>query len=190
MKPASDTADEMTRLTDEEILALVETRSQRFQRQIRFRDWRELIAGGVAAVMIAPAVLRGPLVARAGALIILAGVGLVAFRLFAARRLTAPDGIDPALPVANALHVELDRVDAQISLLSGVAWWYVAPLLGGSVLLTAGSRGLSGWPYTLGYTAFAALLGWGIIVLNHRAVRRTLQPKRKEIMSLLAQIES
>jgi len=190
MKPASDTADEMTRLTDEEILALVETRSQRFQRQIRFRDWRELIAGSVAAVMIAPAVLRGPLVARAGALIILAGVGLVAFRLFAARRLTPPGGVDPALPVVNALHVELDRVEAQISLLTSVAWWYVAPLLGGSVLLTAGSRGFAGWPYTLGYTAFAALLGWGIIALNHRAVRRTLQPKRKEIMSLLAQIES
>ena len=190
MKPASDTADEMTRLTDEEILALVETRSQRVQRQIRFRDWRELIAGGVAAVMIAPAVLRGPLVARAGALIILAGVGLVAFRLFAARRLTPPGGVDPALPVVNALHVELDRVEAQISLLTSVAWWYVAPLLGGSVLLTAGSRGFAGWPYTLGYTAFAALLGWGIIALNHRAVRRTLQPKRKEIMSLLAQIES
>ena len=190
MKPASDMADESTTLTDEEILALVETRSQRFQRQIRFRDWRELIAGGVVAVMIAPAVVRGPLLARAGALIVLAGVALVAFRLFAARRLTAPGGIDPALPVANALHVELDRVDAQISLRSGVAWWYVAPLLGGSVLLVAGAHGRAGWPFTLGYTAFAALLGWGIIVLNQRAVRRTLQPKRKEIMALLAQIES
>jgi len=94
MKPASDTADELTRLTDEEILALVETRSQRFQRQIRFRDWRELIAGGIAAVMIAPAVLRGPLLARAGALTILAGIGLVAFRLFAARRLTASGDVE------------------------------------------------------------------------------------------------
>ena len=190
MKPASDEADELTHLTDEEILALVETRSQRFQRQIRFRDWRELIAGGVVAVMIAPAVLRGPLLARAGALIILAGVGLVAVRLFAARRLTTPDGFDAALPVTNALHVELNRVDAQISLLNGVAWWYVTPLLGGSVLLAAGARGLAGWPYTLAYTVFAACLGWGIIVLNRRAVRRTLQPKRRELMALLAQIES
>ncbi len=190
MKPASDMADELTTLTDEEILALVETRSQRVPRQIRFRDWRELIAGGVAGVMIAPAVLRGPLLARVGALIILAGIGLVAFRLFAARRLTPSAGVDPALPVANALRVELDRVDAQISLLSGVAWWYVAPLLGGSVLLAAGSRGLAGWSYTLGDTVFAALLGWGRRVLNHRAVRRTLQPKRREIMALLAQIES
>jgi hypothetical protein len=130
------------------------------------------------------------LLARAGALVILVGVGLVAFRLFAARRLTTPGAVDPALTVANALHVELDRVDAQISLLRGVAWWYVAPLLGGSVLLTAGLRGAAGWSYTLGYAVFAAFLGWGIIALNHRAVRRTLQPKRKEIAALLAQIES
>jgi len=189
MKPPSTAFDEVTRLTDDEILALVATQSHRFQRQIRLRDWRELIAGGVVAVMIAPALLRGSALTRVGALIILAGIGLVAFKLFAARRLTTP-GVDPALPIANALHVELDRVDAQISLLSGVAWWYVAPLLGGSVLLAAGARGLAGWPYTIGYTVFAALLGWGIIVLNHRAVQRTLQPKRKEILALLAQIES
>ena len=190
MKPASDTTDEMARLADDEILALVETRSQQFQRQIRFRDWRELIAGGVAAVMIAPALVGGSVLTRLGALVILAGVGLVAFKLLAARRLTKHGDVDPALPVANALHVELDRVDAQISLLRGVAWWYVAPLLGGSVLLAAGIRGLAGWPYTLAYTVFAVLLGWGIIALNHRAVQRTLQPKRKEIMALLAQIES
>lgn len=189
MKPASDAFDEITRLTDDEILALVATRSQRFQRQIRLRDWRELVAGGVVAVMIAPALVRGSALTRVGALIVLAGIGFVAFKLFAARRLTTR-GVDPALPVANALHVELDRVDAQISLLSGVAWWYVTPLLGGSVVLAAGARGLAGWPYTLGYTVFAALLGWGIIVLNHRAVQRTLQPKRKEILALLEQIES
>ena len=37
MKPASDIVDEITRLTDEEILALVETRSQRYERQLRSR---------------------------------------------------------------------------------------------------------------------------------------------------------
>ena len=130
------------------------------------------------------------MLARLGALIVVAGIAFVAYRLFTARRLTTDRTIDPALPVATALRTELAEVDAQIALLESVAWWYVAPLLGGSVLLAAGSRGLAGWSYTLGYTVFAALLGWGIIVLNHRAVRRTLQPKRREIMALLAQIES
>ena len=190
MKPASDTTEELTRLTDEEILALVETRSHRFQRQIRFRDWRELIAGGVVAVMIAPAILRGPLLARAGALIVVAGIGLIAFKLFAARRLTMHRAADPALPVATSLRTELAAVEAQIALLESVAWWYVSPVICGSILLVAGTRGPAGWLFTLGYAVVAALLGWGIIALNHRAVRRTLQPKRKEIMALLAQIES
>ena len=190
MKPTTDTTDELTRLTDEEILALVATRSQRFQRTIRFRDWRELIVGGVVAVMIAPAILRGPVLARLGALIVVAGIAFVAYRLFTARRLTTDRTIDPALPVATALRTELAEVDAQIALLESVAWWYVAPLIGGSILLVAGTRGAAGWLFTLGYAVVATLLGWGIVALNHRAVRRTLQPRRKEIMALLAQIES
>jgi hypothetical protein len=190
MKPASDTTEELTRLTDDEILALVATRSHRFQRQIRFRDWRELIAGGVVAVMIAPAILRGPLLARAGALIVVAGIGFIVYRLFAARRLTTHRAADLALPVAAALRAELTQVEAQIALLESVAWWYVSPTIGGSILLVAGTRGTAGWLFTLGYAVFAALLGWGIIALNQRAVRHTLQPKRKEIMALLAQIES
>jgi hypothetical protein len=190
MKPASDTTEELTRLTDEEILALVETRSHRFQRQIRFRDWRELIAGGFVAVMLAPAILRGPLLARAGALIVIAGIGFIAYKLFAARRLTTRRAANPALPVATALRAELAEVEAQIALLESVAWWYVSPTIGGSILLVAGTRGTAGWLFTLGYAVFAVLLGWGIIALNRRAVRRTLQPKRDEITTLLAQIES
>jgi hypothetical protein len=190
MKPTLDTAEELTRLTDEEVLALVQTRSRRFQRQIVFRDWRELIAGGFVGVMIAPAVLRGPVLARVGAVVVLAGIALTAFRLLRARRLGATRVTDPTVPVTTALRAELDQVDAQIALLRSVAGWYVAPLIGGSVLLVAGSRGLAGLWFTLGYAAFSSLLGWGIIAVNRRAVRRTLEPKRREIQSLLAQIES
>jgi cytochrome c biogenesis protein CcdA len=190
MNPGLDATEEMTRLTDDEILALVQTRSRRFQRQIRFRDWRELIAGGFAAIMIAPAVMRGPMLARAGALTVLAGVALVAFRLWRARRQGALDASDRAVPVASALRAELEQVDAQITLLRGVAWWYVAPLVGGSVLLVAGTRGQAGLEFTFAYTVGAGLLAWGIIVLNRSAVRRRLEPRRLEILALLEQIES
>ena len=189
MTRTSDTAEE-TRLTDDEIFALVQTRSRRFQRQIRFRDWREFLAGAFAAVVIAPVVVRGPVLARVGALVVLAGIALTVFRLLRARRVGAARMSDPAVPVTTALHAELEQIDAQIALLRGVAWWYVTPLTGGSVLLVAGSRGMRGAWFTLGYAVFAALLAWGIIALNRRAVRRTLEPKRLEIQSLLAQIES
>ena len=190
MKPTSGEMDELTRLDDEDILALVHTRSRRFQRQIRFRDWRELIASAIVAIMIAPAVLRGALLARAGAIVILLGLVFVALRLWRASRLTGPRATDMTLPVTAALHAELRQVDAQIMLLESVGWWYVAPLVGGSLLLVAGSRGRAGWLFTLGYAIGAALLSWGVIALNRRAVRRVLQPKRNEIVNLLAQIES
>lgn len=188
MRKALGSPDELVHLEDEEILALVHTRTRRFRRQIRLRDWRELIASAVVAVMIAPAALRGPIMSRTGGVIILAGLGLVAFRLWRAQRFFAAKAFDPALPVVAALEAELEQVDAQIHLLESVGWWYVAPLIGGSFILVAGAR--PGLPFTVGYALVAAFLAWGIIALNRRAVRGTLQPKRAEIVHLLAEIAS
>ena len=189
MKNVSWEGDGLTELTDDEILALVHTRSRQFQRQIRFRDLGELIASALVAIMIIPAATRGPVVARVGALVILAGLVLVAFKLVRARHLTTKRDIDASLPVATALHAERKQIDAQIALLESVAWWYVGPLLGGSVLLVAGWHGRAGWLFSVGYAIFAAVLAWGIIALNQRVVRRTLQPKREDVLRLLAQIE-
>ena len=188
MREASRWTDEPTQLQDDEILALVHTRTRRFRRQIRFRDWRELVASGVVAVMIAPAAIRGPIVSRLGATIILAGLVVVAYRLRRAGRLLKGGAFDPTLPVAAALQAELAQVDAQITLLDSVGWWYVAPLIGGSIVLVAGGRATVA--FAAGYALFAALLGWGIITLNRRAVRRTLRPRREEVAALLAGIES
>jgi len=57
-------------------------------------------------------------------------------------------------------------------------------------LLVAGWHGRAGWLFSVGYAMFAALLAWGIIALNQRAVRRTLLPKREDVLRLLAQMES
>lgn len=180
---------DLTRLDDQDILALVRAGSRRLDRQIRWRDWRELGAGAVVAVLIAPAAFRGRLLGRIGAIVILAGLLLVVFRLWRARR-GGVGSVDPTLPVADSLRAELRRVDAQIALLESVGWWYVAPLLGGSVLLVAGqSIARAPW-FVVGYTLCAALIGWGIVVLNARAVRGSLRPKREELNAFLAQLES
>lgn len=184
----STSTDELTQLQDEEILALVHTRTRRFRRQVRFRDWRELIASAVVAVMIAPATLHGSIISRTGAVIILIGLVLVAYRLWRARQFFTANDFDPALPVAVALEAELKQVDAQIHLLESVAWWYVAPLLGGSIILVAGTH--RGAAFTAGYAFIVACLAWGIIALNRRAVRGTLRPRRADIVRLLAQIAS
>lgn len=180
-------ADELA-LSDEDVLALVRSGATRFGRQLRWRDRIEVAACVVVAAVMIPAAFRGPWLARAGAIVILAGLVLVAFRLWHAQRLGGPGANDPSLSVADALRAELRRVNVQISLLESVAWWYVAPLMGGAVLLVAGSHPAS-W-FTAGYVLAAALIAWLVIALNMRAVRRQLRPKRDELAALLAQLES
>jgi len=184
---ASSDAGVSTMLSDEEILALVQSDARRFDRRLRRRDWRELGIGGVVALLIAPAAIHAPLLSQLGALIILGGLLLIAVQLIRARRVgRAAGGPDLTLPVAEALRAEERHIDAQIALLESVLWWYVGPIAIGAVMMVAGNRGAS-W-FTFGYAIAVALLSWGIVALNSRAVRRTLRPKREELAALLAQL--
>ena len=178
----------LTMLDEDEILAVVRSGARRLDRQIRLRDWRELIAGLVAAVLVAPAAAHGPIVGRLGAIVILGGLVLLVVRLRRARCVGGASGADPSLPVAHALDAELRRVDAQIGLLESVGWWYVTPLLGGSVLLVAGRSGGRAPGFLLGYGLVAVLFGWGIVVLNRTAARRALQPKREQLKAMLEEL--
>lgn len=190
MTTRRDMDEELTRLTEEDVLALVHTRSRRFRRQIRVRDWREVVAAVVVGVLIAPAALRGALLARIGAVIVLAGLVIIVVKLWHGRRALTASSPDLALPVATALRHEVRAIDAQIALLQTVEWWYVAPVMIGSVMLVAGERGRAGLWFTVTYAMFAALLSWAIIAVNHRVVRRTLRPKREEVVRLLRHLES
>lgn len=180
-------ADELA-MSDEDVLALVRSGANRFGRQLRWRDRGEVIACIVVAAVMIPAAFRGPWLARTGAIVILAGLVLVAFRLWHAQWLGGRGATDPSLAVADALRAELRRVNVQISLLESVAWWYVTPLAAGAVLLVAGSHPAA-W-FIAAYVLATVLIAWLVIALNMRAVRRDLRPKRDEITALLAQLES
>lgn len=181
---------ELTRLTDDDMLALVQAGSRRLDRQIRRRDWRELIASAVVAVALTPAVFHGTPLTRGGALVTLGGLALIALQLRRARRAGGSGASDLSLPVTAALRAERQRLDVQIALLESVAWWYVAPLTVGSIVIVAGQRSRGGVWFSLGYAVFAVLLGWGVTVVNRRVVRRHLRPKRNELGALLTQLES
>ena len=175
---------------EDELLANVRQRSRRFDRQIRQRDWGELGASAIVALLIAPRVVQGALLARLGALVVLAGLIVIAIRLRRARAVARPVGgaTDATLPVASALRAERRRVEAQITLLESVFGWYVAPLAIGSLLMVVGDSGAS-W-FTLGYAVFVALFAWGGVALNARVARRTLRPMRDRLSALLAELES
>jgi hypothetical protein len=80
-----------------------------------------------------------------------------------------------------------------------IFWWYVMPLEIGfaSVAVSRawrgahqiGASGLGGWTEIFAAAVFAAmcgLLGWFICWLTQRSVRKTLEPRRKELEELLA----
>jgi len=173
-------------LDDGDILAMVQSESRRLDRRIRRRDARELVAAAIGGLLVAPGVFRGPLLSRVGAAVVICGLVVIAVRLTRARNVTSAAS-DVSLSVVATLEAELRRVDAQITLLESVLWWYVAPVLAGAFMIVAGSSGAS--RITLAYGVAVMLLAWGIVALNARAARRTLYPRRAELRALLAQFD-
>ena len=181
-------AEDGDELAGEELLSEVKERSQAFDRKIRRRDGLEIAAAVAVALLFGyEAVTAASWLARAGAGIIVAGAGLVVWRLRRARR---NGGARLAgRPVAERLRAELEKVDAQIELLESVLWWYLGPPTAGAVLFVVGT---GGGLDAVTLIAIALILAVGAVVwwLNQRAVRRDLRPRRRELAELLERIES
>lgn len=78
-------------------------------------------------------------------------------------------------------------MDAQIELLEGVLWGYVSPLALGAALFVVGLGGASrGTALGLAVVAGVSAAVW---LLNRRAVRRGLRPRRDEVARRLRRLE-
>jgi uncharacterized membrane protein HdeD (DUF308 family) len=165
----------------EDIMRDVRRRAARFNRQIWQRDLLETLAGLVVIVAFGSFAWSVPQTsAKIGAVVVVAGCVGVMTRLHMARNR------HPASPEMSAREfcaVQLKRLEDQISLLSTVAWWYIAPLLGGAAIFVLGADGPTGAAAaTLGlFLAIGVLIYW----LNRRAVRRHLQPMRDDLARIL-----
>jgi hypothetical protein len=97
-------------------------------------------------------------------------------------------------PLKRCVEALLREVNHQIWLLKNVFWWYLLPVaapvsvffgysawrgrnIGSSVVIAA-----------LVGTLVVALLYWGIYWVNQFAVRKSLEPRRKELEALLASL--
>ena len=173
-------------LSDSEILRLVQTQSDAFDREIRRRDWIESIAAAAAALFFgALAWLESSLLVTAGGLLIVAGCVFIFWHLRRTRtQFAAPESAEP---VKQRLLRERDKLDAQIRLLKSVLWWYILPLLIGLLLVTVGDNGWSTFTFVYGSGAIA--LNVGIYIMNQRAVRNDLRPRRERLSELLDQVK-
>lgn len=173
-------------LSDAEIVQLVKEKADAFDRKIWRRDLLESIAAVAVFLFFGWLAWHDPSrLVTAGALIIMGGSALIYWHLRRARTRFADAPADQ--PVKQMLMQERAKVDAQIRLLESVLWWYIAPLLIGLLLVTVGDNGWS--TFTFVYGTIVVLGGAGIYVLNQRAVRRSLRPRREELTRLLDQVE-
>jgi len=95
----------------------------------------------------------------------------------------------------TCIESSLLQVNHQIWLLKNVLWWYLLPLgaalgisLGHSAWQAhvAGAAAVVSWLVSL---LVIALVYWGIYGLNQFAVRKSLEPRRQELETLLAGLE-
>lgn len=166
----------------EEIMVEIKQRVEKLDRTVFWRDARETLAAVCVSGFFAVTLLwiTNPM-SRVGAwVLILSGVAITAtlhITRLRRRHIAAGEGLE------TFCRLELEKVDAQIRLLRGVTWWYVAPVLVGVNLFYFG---LSRAPMSGAvYLALSLVIGAGIIWLNQRAVRRELQPLRDELQGCL-----
>jgi hypothetical protein len=81
----------------------------------------------------------------------------------------------------------------QIWLLRNVWWWYLLPLFVGANVCFTGTvarvEPQNALRVGCGYFVFCVLLFWGIYWFNQFAVRKSLQPRLKELDALLEDLK-
>ena len=96
--------------------------------------------------------------------------------------------------LTSCIKSSLIQVTHEIWRSQNIFWWYALPLEIGFAATTASWAWRirdKAWPHALGvaaYALFCGLIGWGTYCLNQHSVRKTLEPRRKELEELLASL--
>ncbi len=157
----------------------VQKRYQELELTVYRRDLREIVAALLAIGMFAAfwPIYRSSPVAIAGVAIIMLGGLVIIYVLLRAQK---PSSLPFDVSVVEYCRGRLAWLERQIRLMQTVAWWYMAPMAGGSLLFEWGLAGRSAPAF--GVAALVTLaVSIIIIYLNKYAVRQSLQPVRDEL---------
>jgi hypothetical protein len=190
-----DTSISKLTIDSDLLLREVKRNKEHFESTIFWRDVREVAAGTFAILgFLGFAVFffyRGlTLVALGSAVAALFVLWVVLFfiadRVVQRKRRPSQDK-----SLIACIEDSLRQLNHQIWLLKNVFWWYLLPP-GIGVLVLVGSiawqRHAAGKPVLIAILenlAFVALVFWGVYLLNRRAVRKDLMPRKVELESLL-----
>jgi hypothetical protein len=174
------------------LLNEVRRNQQQFRATIFWRDVREVGAAFLLAVFFV--VLGIQRHDWTHGLVALACFGVGAFmmadRLRQRRMQPAADAT-----LKSCVETSLRQVNHQIWLLKNVFWWYLLPIAAALGISTCaaflrvqhpGRGAFIGWG---AFVLFGALLYWGIYWVNQFAVRKSLDPRRQELETLLAGLD-
>jgi hypothetical protein len=157
--------------------------------------WRDVREVGVSVLLIPVWILMGVCLALPFTwyLTVPVLVWIAGFLLMDRLRHRPPPAA-AAEPIVQCLRTSLAEVEHQIRLLGSVLWWYLLPpgvstflFLGDVAWRTGGGR----WAAVplAGAVALVGLVFLGIYRLNQAAVRAELEPRRQELLTLLADLQ-
>ena len=171
----------------------VRRRMRTFQRKIFWRDALETAAAILVAVVFGSAARYGGVLMQVGAAVVIAAAAVIVIILHTVRRRGVPQ-VDAN--VKQRLQGELNAVERQIKLLRNVLYWYVGPLFVGGLMfgigLTRSVQAPAGVDPALllalgaiSQVVILVVVGAAICRLNRVAVRKQLEPLRRELVHSL-----
>lgn len=171
----------------------VERNQQSFRTMIRLRDIREV---GVAVLLIPTWIFLGAWLALPWTwyLCVPACIWIAGFMLIDRARHAAPPST-PGEPLVRSVQTSLAEVEHQVKLLRNVLWWYILPsaipmlAFFGQVTWRASQSWLEAIVVGSFFFTFVAVVDVFLYWVNQLAVRRELQPRREELLKLLANLQ-
>jgi len=173
----------------EDLMRMVESKMKKFDRKVRNRNLREIIASVVAMAVLGWVTLGSHDVWKiTGAVIVEIALVVIIYTLL--RYGTAGREIDPSASLSEYGQALMERFDRQIRLLKAAKYWYLLPMYVGLVVMTAGPVLAGERTGTVsaklmialaGFTAFFAFVWW----LNEVYAVGKLRKGREKLEAML-----
>jgi hypothetical protein len=172
---------------------LVRGRSTRFEKQIRHRDWIELVGGFLlgaffvfAALIILPHDSGKPWTAHWDWLLLGAGCWAISVTFMRLRRKAAAYAPDAADTIKVTLEKNRESLKHQIGLSKSLWWWYCLPVAIPLAIVVIRSFRPETWR---GWYSITCILIFAAIILGHRwYANKRLKPRLDSVKKLIEEV--